>query len=58
MSVNSTTRIELPKTIVLLHEWQEDADESKKPIPQIEYQAEYVVKFSEKKEQEGKIYRG
>lgn len=31
---------------VLLHEWQEDADESKKPIPQIEYQAEYVVKLS------------
>lgn len=54
MSVNSTTRIELPKPIVLLHEWQEDADESKKPISQIEY----VVKFSEKKEQEGKIYRG
>ena len=42
----------MPKTIVLLHEWQEDADESKKPIPQIEYQAEYVVKLSEKKKQE------
>ena len=27
---------------VLLHEWQEDADESKKPIPQIEYQADYL----------------
>ena len=37
---------------VLLHEWQEDADESKKPIPQIEYQADYVVKLSEKKKQE------
>ena len=32
----------MPKTIVLLHEWQEDADESKKPIPQIEYQADYL----------------
>ena len=42
----------MPKTIVLLHEWQEDADESKKPVPQIDYQAEYVVKLSEKKEQE------
>ena len=37
---------------VLLHEWQEDADGSKKPVPQIDYQAEYVVKLSEKKEQE------
>ena len=37
---------------VLLHEWQEDAEESKKPVPQIDYQAEYVVKLSEKKEQE------
>ena len=37
---------------VLLHEWQENAEESKKPVPQIDYQAEYVVKLSEKKEQE------
>ena len=37
---------------VLLHEWQEDAEESKKPVSQIDYQAEYVVKLSEKKEQE------
>ena len=37
---------------VLLHKWQEDAEESKKPVPQIDYQAEYVVKLSEKKEQE------
>ena len=37
---------------VLLHEWQEDAEESKNPVPQIDYQAEYVVKLSEKKEQE------
>ena len=42
----------MPKTIVLLHEWQENAEESKKPVPQIDYQAEYVVKLSEKKEQE------
>lgn len=39
---------------VLLHEWQEDAEESKKPVSQIDYQAEYVVKLSEKKEQEGR----
>lgn len=32
---------------VLLHEWQENADGSKKPVPQIDYQAEYVVKLSE-----------
>ena len=37
---------------VLLHEWQEDAAESKKPVPQIDYQADYVVKLSEKKKQE------
>ena len=37
---------------VLLHEWQEDADGSKKPVPQIDYQADYVVKLSEKKKQE------
>ena len=27
---------------VLLHEWQENAEESKKPVPQIEYQADYL----------------
>ena len=37
---------------VLLHEWPEDADGSKKPVPQIDYQADYVVKLSEKKKQE------
>ena len=37
---------------VLLYEWQEDADGSKKPVPQIDYQADYVVKLSEKKKQE------
>ena len=27
---------------VLLHEWQENAEESKKPVPQIDYQADYL----------------
>ena len=27
---------------VLLHEWQENADGSKKPVPQIDYQADYL----------------
>ena len=38
----------------LLHEWEEDATGSKKPQQKIDYQADYVVKLSEKKMQEAK----
>ena len=41
----------------LLHEWEEaidKADKRMKPLQRIEYQAEYVTKLSEKKEQEAK----
>ena len=35
-------------------EWEDDATSSKKPQPKIDYQADYVVKLSEKKIQEAK----
>ena len=38
----------------LLHEWEDDATGSKKPQQKIDYQADYVVKLSEKKMQEAK----
>ena len=36
----------------LLHEWEDDANSSRKPLHKIDYQADYVVKLSEKKKQE------
>ncbi len=38
----------------ILHEWEDDATSSKKPQQKIDYQADYVVKLSEKKKQEAK----
>ena len=38
----------------LLHEWEDDASGSKKPQQKIDYQADYVVKLSQKKMQEAK----
>ena len=38
----------------ILHEWEEDAASSKKPPQKIDYQADYVMKLSEKKMQEAK----
>ena len=38
----------------LLHEWEDDATGSKKPQQKIDYQADYVLKLSEKRMQEAK----
>lgn len=38
----------------ILHEWEDDANSSMKPQQKIDYQADYVVKLSERKKQEAK----
>ena len=38
----------------ILHEWEDDANSSKKPHQKIDFQADYVVKLSEKQKQEAK----
>ena len=38
----------------ILHEWEDDATSSKKPQQKIDYQADYVVKLSERKSEEAK----
>lgn len=42
----------------ILHEWEDDTNSSKKPHQKIDYQADYVVKFSEKKNQKAKERTG
>ncbi|MBQ3164165.1 MAG: hypothetical protein IJC02_06475, partial [Lachnospiraceae bacterium] len=38
----------------ILHEWEDDANSSKKPHQKIDFQADYVTELSEKKEQAAK----
>ena len=38
----------------ILHEWEDDANSSKKPHQKIDFQADYVAELSEKKEQDAK----
>ncbi len=38
----------------ILHQWEDDKNSSMKPHQKIDYQADYVVKLSEKKKQEAK----